>query len=141
MGKRYRLSRRTLENLDDRLFNYRDIESKINRRKYELEHDRKPAENIGGGKSNLISKPVEQIVIKWDEDIQLKNMYAFKDAVDTILSKMNEEMIEIFMARWMDVNEPSWEEIADKLYMSRAKVYRKRQIILELFDTYSGELG
>ena len=141
MANRYRLSRRALENLDDRLYNYRNIESKINRRKYELEHDRKPSENIGGGKSNLISKPVEQIVIKWDEDSQLKNMYAFKEAVDTLLSKMNEEMFEIFMARWMDVNEPSWEEIADKLYMSRAKVYRKRQIILELFDTYSGELG
>lgn len=141
MSRRYRLSRKALENLDDRLFNYREIESKINRRKFELEHDRKPAENIGGGKPNRISKPVEDIVIKWDEDSQLNNMYAFKTAVENVLSQLNEEMTEIFAARWLDVNEPSWEEIAEKLYMSKAKVYRKRLIILELFDKHSGELG
>ncbi len=141
MSNRYRLSRRALENLDDRLFNFRDIESRINRRKYELEHNRKPAENIGGGKANRISRPVEDIVIKWDEDSQLNNMYALKSAAETLVSQLNEEMYEIFAARWLDVNEPSWEEIAERLYMSRAKIYRKRQIILELFDKYSGELG
>lgn len=141
MSNRYRLSRRALENLDDRLFNYRDIESRINRRKYELEHCKKQVQNIGGGRSNIISSPVEQIVIKWDEDSQLNNMYAFKSAAEKLLSQLNDEMLEIFEARWLDVNEPSWEEIAGRLYMSTAKVYRKRQIILELFDKYSGELG
>ena len=141
MSRRYILSRKALENLDDRLFNYREIDNKINRRKFELEHDTKPALNVGGGKSGKISKPVEEIVIKWDEDSQLSSMYAFKTAVNKVIEKLNEEMLEIFMARWLDVNEPSWEEIAEKLYISRRTVYRKRQIILELFDKYSGELG
>lgn len=141
MSRRYRLSRKALENLDDRLFNYREIDIKINRRKFELEHDKKPSLNIGGGKSGKISSPVEDIVIKWDEDSQLNSMYAFKSAVNKVIEKLNEEMLEIFMARWLDENEPTWEEIAEKLYISRRTVYRKRQIILELFDKYSGELG
>ncbi|PJO44917.1 transcriptional regulator [Lysinibacillus xylanilyticus] len=95
-------------------------------------------------RSNLLlptSSPVEEIVIKWDEDRHLKSLYAFKEAVELTLSEFNDENKEIFFAHWLDVNEPSWEEIAEKLYMSVAKVYRKRRIIIEILDKHSGELG
>ncbi|MFJ7915343.1 MULTISPECIES: hypothetical protein [unclassified Lysinibacillus] len=76
-----------------------------------------------------------------DEDSHLKSLYVFKQAVELTLSELNEESKEIFTAHWMDVNKPSWEEVAEKLYMSVAKVYRKRRVIIEIFDKHSGELG
>ena len=141
MSRRYRLTRSALDNLDAKLKNYRDIENTINRRKYEIENDKKVYENIGGGRANKISKPVEDIVIKWFEDSQLQSLYAFKNAVERTIADLNDENMKIFTMRWLDPNQLTWREICETLHWGKSTVYRRREIILELFDKHSGELG
>ncbi len=78
MSRRYRLSRRALETLDEKLYNYKDINKAIAIRKVEMEGEKTYYEKVGGS-SNKISKPVEELVISWDEDEALRGMYAFKE--------------------------------------------------------------
>ncbi|MEI3624471.1 transcriptional regulator [Lactococcus lactis subsp. lactis] len=139
MSRRYKLSRRALETLDEKLYNYKDIENAIAVRKVEMEGEKTHYERAGGS-SNRISKPVEDLVISWDEDEALRGMYAFRDQVDKLRRKINQDetMTTIFELRWLSATEPSWEEIGDSLFISRAQIYRKRQILLELFDKCCG---
>lgn len=139
MSRRYRLSRRALETLDEKLYNYKDINRSIAIRKVEMEGEKTHYEKVGGN-SNKISKPVEELVMSWDEDEALRGMYAFKAQVDKMIEKIkcDKTLTTIFNLRWMSDTEPSWEEIGDSLYISRAQIYRKRQILLELFDRCCG---
>ena len=70
MSRRYTLSQNDLKMIENKLFMYKRIDNAIAVRKQELKIKENRDENFGGGHSNKISKPVEELVMKWDADPQ-----------------------------------------------------------------------
>ncbi|WDA68330.1 DUF722 domain-containing protein [Lactococcus lactis] len=136
--RRYVLSQNDLKIIENKLYLYKRIDNAIAVRKQELEVKENHDENIGGGRSNKISKPVEELVMKWQEDPQIQNFNNFRKLVDDMLLELDDVNRLIFHYRWIDSNRYTWEEIADKCELKERQVYRKRRAILELYDEKSG---
>ena len=75
-----KLSPATYKMLDELLFDYPMIDRKIAVRKLEIKDIPNEDTNIGCGKSNRVSKPVEMTVERWDSDKRLNSLYAQKEA-------------------------------------------------------------
>lgn len=136
--RRYVLSQNDLKIIENKLYLYKRIDNAIAVRKQELEVKENHDENIGGGRTNKISKPVEELVMKWQEDAQIQNFNNFRKLVDDMLLELDDVNRLIFHYRWIDSNRYTWEEIADKCELKERQVYRKRRAILELYDEKSG---
>ena len=135
MGK---LSNSQLKALDELLFDYVSIDHKIAVRKLEISDVPNTDENIGGGRSNVVSKPTENLVTKWDSDRRLNSLYAQKYAVESTLNVLDADMTKIFWLRWSRGSVNTWDAIAGKMHMSIKTIYRKRQRILEIFADFYG---
>lgn len=66
-----RLSKSQLKALDELLFDYCSIDHKIAVRKLEIEDIPNTDINQGGGRANIVSKPTELTIERWDNDIRL----------------------------------------------------------------------
>ncbi|WP_307975930.1 transcriptional regulator [uncultured Streptococcus sp.] len=135
MGK---LSNSQLKALDELLFDYVSIDHKIAVRKLEISDVPNTDENVGGGRSNIVSKPTENLVAKWDSDQRLNSLYAQKYAVENTLNMLDDDMERIFWLRWARGSVNTWDGIAGKMHMSIKTIYRKRQRILEIFADFYG---
>ncbi|HCS86708.1 MULTISPECIES: DUF722 domain-containing protein [Lactococcus] len=138
MSRRYTLSQNDLKMIENKLFMYKRIDNAIAVRKQELKIKENRDENFGGGRSNKISKPVEELVMKWDADPQIQNFNNFRNLVDEMLTELDDLNQLIFHYRWIDSNRYTWEEIADKCKLTERQIYRKRRAILELYDDKTG---
>ncbi|MGT2755386.1 transcriptional regulator [Streptococcus ovis] len=133
-----RLSNAQLKALDELLFDYVSIDRKIAARKLEISDIPNNDTNVGGGKSNIVSKPTESTVARWDSDRRLNSLYAQKEAVESTLDILDDDLTEIFWLRWSRGSVNTWEAIAYKMKYDRSTIYRKRERILEIFADFYG---
>lgn len=94
--------------------------------------------NVGGGRSNVVSKQTELIIERWDSDERLKSLEAKLEALEKTLDTLDEELTKIFWLRWSRGSMNSWESIASLLGYSRSAIYNKRTRILEIFADFYG---
>lgn len=132
------LSRATKDSLDEELFQYNRIAKEIAIRKVELETQREHDENIGGGRSSIISKPVENLVIKYENDARIKYLRELQANVEECYRQLTEEQKTIFDLRWLLEEVNTWEEIAGKMHYTTKHIYRKREKILEKYAKVKG---
>ena len=134
-----KLSEVELRALDLKLFDYQQIDKKIAIRKLEIETETSNDCNVGGGRPNIISRPQERLVIRWSSDVRLIGLEHFKNAVEATLDALDDELKKVFYLRWSRGSVNTWEEIADKLHVSRKSIYRKRERILTIFADFRGD--
>ena len=83
--------------------------------------------NIGGGKSNKISNPTERKAIILAENKKYSNLKSIVEGIDKLYTGLDDDLKTIVDMRYCY----EWEDIADKLYMSRRKVLRKRNVLID----------
>lgn len=129
----FELSRDDLKWLEDKFERYYQFDKEIAIRKEELKAKNRD-ENIGGGKSNLVGKPVESQVIREQSDPYIKMRIDWKRAIDKIYEESSEEVRQIMVDKfWSDKQYMSWPAIGDDYYISKTQIYRLRYDILEQF--------
>lgn len=129
------LNSRELYYLDRELLKFKEVDRDIWIRTAEVMA--KNGEELVGSRGNRISKPTENTVIKLSSDVPLRNLELFKETVETFLEQLTTEQREIFDLRWGQ-SELEWEEIAGKLFVSDATIYRKRKTILKTYAKIKG---
>lgn len=129
------LNSRELYYLDRELLKFKEVDHDIWVRTAEVMA--KNGEELVGSRGNKISKPTENTVIKLSSDVPLRNLELFKETVETFLKELTPEQREIFNLRWGQ-SELEWEEIAGKLLVSDATIYRKRKTILKTYAKIKG---
>lgn len=129
------LNSRELYYLDRELLKFKEVDRDIWVRTAEVMA--KNGEELAGSRGNRISKPTENTVIKLSSDVPLRNLELFKETVETFLEQLTTEQREIFDLRWGQ-SELEWEEIAGKLFVSDATIYRKRKTILKTYAKIKG---
>lgn len=132
------LSRAEKDSLDEELFMYNRIAYEIALRKLELDTQKEYDDNIGGGRSNRVSKVVESTVIRYDMDNRIQYLERLRKDIESCYKNLTEEQQKIFDLRWLLDEGNSWPEIGDKLTFDRSTIYRKREMILKIYAKQKG---
>lgn len=78
------------------LFDYPKIDDYVKRRREEIEHPWiETDENVGGGKSNKITKPIENMIITIDEDKIIRRLVEQKNAIYNACQNLKPEYLSV----------------------------------------------
>ena len=122
--------------LDSVLMKYRHLPSRIARRKLEIETFHATDVNIGGGKTNQVTKRTEWLVERFDSDVKLKGLECQQRAVEATIELLDDTMKRLFELRWIDGYTP--EEIAELTNSTVKNTQKKLERIMEIFADYWG---
>ena len=122
--------------LDIVLMKYRHLPSRISRRKLEIETCHPTDVNIGGGKTNQVTKRTESLVERFDSDVKLKGLKCQKRAVEATIEVLDETMTRVFELRWIDGY--TAEEIAELTNSTVKNTQKRLERIMEIFADYWG---
>ncbi len=122
--------------LDIVLSKYKYLPSKMARRKLEIETFHTTDANIGGGKSNIVTKRTEWLIERFDSDIKLKGLECQQRAVEATIELLDDTMKRVFELRWIDGYTP--EEIAELTNSTVKNTQKRLERIMEIFADYWG---
>lgn len=130
--------------VDKMLFDYPKIDKFVEERREAIEHPWiERDENVGGGKGNKISKPIENMIISIDEDKILTGLVNQKNAIYDALQNVKEEHLQI-IKRYYFYNQArfySLNDLVQKFGIPRATFFRgltafKHEILSNLSLNY-----
>ncbi len=130
------LSNNLYKFLDIVLMKYRHLPSRIARRKLEIETFHATDVNIGGGKTNQVTKRTEWLIERFDSDVKLKGLECQLNAVEATIEVLDETMTRVFNLRWIDGYTP--EEIAELTNSTVKNTQKRLERIMEIFADYWG---
>lgn len=108
----------------------------------ELDHPWQETDtNIGGGRSSVISRPQEQLILRHEKDRSLKYLLSLKEDCEHAIARMDDEQRRIYQLRYASTNNYDWQEIGEKLNYSTSQIYRKRYAILKLLAEERGMIS
>ena len=126
------LSRSEIQNIEKYWIEYEQYKKKLKYREWELLHPFNEGGELVGGRSNTISDTTAKKAMKLTNDAFYQNLKRIILTVEDLYKELDEDMrIIVDMRYWDKDGCYEWEEIADKLYMSRHKVLRKRNILID----------
>ena len=128
------LSRNDIKKIEDYWINIKEYKKKLQYREWELLHKHQmPDENIGGGRSNRTSDTTFVKATALVEDRKYQSLRAIVEGIEKLYEELDVDSKTIVDMRYWDngSNFYEWEEIADNLYISRSKVLRKRNALLD----------
>ena len=99
-------------------------------------------ENIGGGKGNIRSNPVEQQVIKELSDPYIVNRQLWKKCIrETLEGQSSEIRMLMELKYWGEDSWMDWVSFGKKHGYARTPIYRIRQKVLSDFGRRIGEIN
>ena len=126
------LSNNLYKFLDIVLMKYRHLPSRIARRKLEIETFHATDVNIGGGKTNQVTKRTEWLIERFDR----KGLECQQRAVEATIELLDDTMKRVFELRWIDEHTP--EEIAELTNSTVKNTQKRLERIMEIFADYWG---
>lgn len=130
------LERHDIAKLEGYIKNIKQYRKELKFRGYELLENHDP-ENIGAGKSNLPGNPVEREVLKKLNDKKYNNLDNIVSSVEKLIATVDDETLEIMkMKYWNKLDEYTWDDIADEMFISRRSLGRRRDKWLILLAEY-----
>ena len=128
-----KLSRHDIQKLEDYWIHLQQYKKDLQFREWELLNAYQEADtNIGGGKWNRISDTTSNKAIALAEDTKYQNLKRIVHTSECMYKELDYDQKTIVDMRYWDQknNCYEWEDIADRLYMSRNKVLRKRNALI-----------
>lgn len=95
-------------------------------------------ENVGGGKSNIMGKPVENLAVRYMTDKRLLFLKSVQEAIHDTLDGLDDSTRKIIELRYFHNDEYSWKQVAKLCSYSPAQIYRIRYRVLETFANRAG---
>ncbi|MER2254681.1 MAG: transcriptional regulator [Priestia megaterium] len=129
-----KLSRHDIQKLEDYWINLEDYKRQMRHRERDLiEGWLESDTNIGGGKANRISDTTGNKATILADDVMLQNLKRIVHTIESLYKELDNDQKTIVDMRYWDQKNHcyEWEDIADRLYMSRNKVLRKRNALIK----------
>lgn len=95
-------------------------------------------ENVGGGKSNIMGKPVENLAVRYMTDKRLLFLKNVQEAIRDTLDGLDDNTRKIIELRYFNNDEYNWKQVAKLCSYSPAQIYRIRYRVLETFANRAG---
>lgn len=133
------LERYDIRKLEDYIQNIAQYKKQLRFREYELLESHE-MDNPEGGKSNLPGNPVEREVIKKTKDKKYNNLANIVNGVDRLMDELNDDDMEMIRLRYWDcpIDCNQWDQIADRFYVSKTTILRRRNAMLTKLANYIG---
>ena len=133
------IERYDIRKLEDYIQNIKQYRKQLRYREYELLENHEVI-NTEGGKSNMPGRPVEQEVMKKMKDKKYNNLHNIVRGVDRLLYELDEQSLEMIRLRYWDcpIDCNQWEQIADRFYVSKTTILRRRNAMLIKLAEYIG---
>jgi RinA family phage transcriptional activator len=126
------LSRSEVQTIEKYWIDYEVYKKKLKYREWELLHPHNEQGELVGGSSNTISDTTAKKATVLASDAYYQNLKRIIKTVEDLYRDLDEDMRTIVDMRYWDKDGCyEWEDIADKLYISRHKVLRKRNILID----------
>lgn len=129
------LNKHDIQKLEEYWINHNQNKKLLKYREWELLSRISDDENTMGGSNSVraISNPTERSAIKLSQDKLYQNLKHIIQTVDDLYRNADEDVTTIIDMRYWDDDRNcyEWEEIADRLNMSRSKVLRLRNSLLD----------
>lgn len=127
------LNRTDLQWLEDKFMRYEQLDREIAIRKEELKI-KEQDDNIGGGKSNIVTSALENQVVKEMSDPYIMQRDVWKKAIEKTYDAQSEEVKKIIYEKyWGKDSYRDWESLGEAMNHSKSKMYRIRYKVLETF--------
>ncbi len=126
------LSRSDIQTIERYWIELEQYRKKLKYREWELLHPHNEQSELVGGSSNTISDTTAKKATVLASDAYYQNLKRIIKTVEELYRDLDEDMRTIVDMRYWDQDGCyEWEDIADKLYISRHKVLRKRNILID----------
>jgi len=135
------MERAIYKHIEQILRDYPDIEEYVHERRQELmqPYDAVPDENIGGGRSNVPSKPLEDMVVSIADDRRLAVLEQNKKVVDECLKMVDDDTVNLITELYFKKHPMlTIGGVAVQLHSNRATMGRKRTKFFELVKSKLG---
>lgn len=128
-----KLSLAQSKTIEEYWVNINDYRKQLKFREWELlEPYREQDTNIGGGKANTISDTTANKAMILLQDERYQNDSKIVRAIEQTYASVDKDLQTIVDMRYWDKEGTyEWEDIADELYISRSKVLRKRNLLID----------
>ena len=127
-----KLSRLERKMIEEYWIHIDDYRKKLEFRYWELTEKKSDAENVGGGKSSGISDTTARKAMLLAEDEQYQHYKKIVEVITSMYTELETDLKTIVDMRYWDRDGVyEWEDIADKLYISRNKVLRLRNLLVD----------
>ena len=130
-----KMERLDIQKIESYWINHDENKKRLKYREWELLHSRLNADDLNANlRGNRISNPTEQKAAALTNDELYRNLNKIVQSIEQIYEQLDEDLKTIVNMRYWDKenNCYEWEDIADRLYMSRSKLLRKRNVIINL---------
>lgn len=122
----------TIKHIEAELFDYNDTLKRIQTRRQEIMAGTSDDENTGGGKSNIPSRPTEQLASRLVSDLQLQELERIAGAIEHVYNICDDERKKLIRLKyWTKPQTKSWEGIAQEIPTSRRQAFRMRDEIIQ----------
>jgi RinA family phage transcriptional activator len=126
----YSLSKATFKHIEAELYKYKNTVEEIKKLRYNIIQST-PDENVGGGRSGLISKPTEMLATRLDTHKQLDYLEDIVYAIETVYNISPQHYRKLINIRYFDKSRVSdWEGTASELHCSKKTAQRWRDKIV-----------
>ena len=122
-----------LKKIESYWINIKQLKKDLRYREWELLNPHQEQDtNIGGGKGGNISDTTFQKATALLEDRQYQNLKNIVQTIDSLYEELDDDQKGIVNMRYWDNNGCwEWEDIAAELYLTRYKVLKKRNAIVD----------
>ena len=125
-----KLKKATFKHIEAELYCYYDTLRGIEQIRKDIMYNKEIDENIGGGRSNIPSKPTERIATAIIMNKMLQQLEAITEAIRSVYERLPDEKKQLVQLKYWTKQQYSWEEIAEQLHVSKRQAIRWRNEIV-----------
>lgn len=125
-----KLKKATFKHIEAELYCYYDTLRGIEQIRKDIMYNKEVDENIGGGRSNIPSKPTERMATAIIMNKMLQQLEAITEAIRSVYERLPDEKKQLVKLRYWTKQQYSWEEIAEQLHVSKRQAIRWRDEIV-----------
>lgn len=125
-----KLKKATFKHIEAELYCYYDTLRGIEQIRKDIMYNKEVDENIGGGRSNIPSKPTERMATAIIMNKMLQQLEAITEAIRSVYERLPDEKKQLVQLKYWTKQQYSWEEIAEQLHVSKRQAIRWRNEIV-----------
>ena len=120
------------KHIEAELSDYYETVKRIKQRREELMMSSSEDENTGGGKSNIPSRPTEQMATRLADDLHLQELERIASSIEHVYNICDKERKRLILLKyWTFPQTKTWDGIAQDLNISKRQAYRWRDEIVQ----------
>lgn len=120
------------KHIEAELADYQGTVKRIQQRREELMVSSSSDENIGGGKSNIPSRPTEQLATRLVADLHLQELERIASSIEHVYNICDDQRRKLIRLKyWTHPQTKTWEGISQELNVSTRQALRWRDDIVQ----------